>query len=150
MNDGLKAIAADERGSQSITGTGVPRNTNEASSDAETAANMAAARSATAAQTATAPRQGTKIGRVIELQTWESFSHGQWKVTLTPCKHWGARVLRDEDSLELDVAIDRLAADGLFERRRPQVWVAVAELARRRTGVHLPDLVANMVGNRLA
>ena len=56
---GLKAIAADERGSQSIPSTAVPQNT--------TAANMAAARSATAAPTATAPRQGTKIARVIEL-----------------------------------------------------------------------------------
>ena len=35
------------------------------------------------------------FGRVIELQTWESFSHDQWKVTLTPCKHWGARTLHD-------------------------------------------------------
>ena len=35
------------------------------------------------------------FGRVIELQTWESFSHGDWKVTLTPCKHWGARTLHD-------------------------------------------------------
>jgi len=33
--------------------------------------------------------------RVIELQTWESFSHGNWKVTLTPSKHWGARTLHD-------------------------------------------------------
>jgi hypothetical protein len=64
---GLKAIAADERGSQSIPSTAVPRNTNEDSSKAKTAANMAAARSATAAPTATAPRQGTKIARVIEL-----------------------------------------------------------------------------------
>jgi len=36
------------------------------------------------------------FGRVIELQTWESFSHGEWSVTLTPCKHWGARTLHDE------------------------------------------------------
>ena len=35
------------------------------------------------------------FGRVIELQTWESFAHGEWKVTLTPCKHWGARTLHD-------------------------------------------------------
>ncbi len=34
--------------------------------------------------------------RIIELEWWESFSHADWKVTLTPCKHWGARVLRDE------------------------------------------------------
>jgi len=33
--------------------------------------------------------------RVIELQTWESFSHGDWKVTLTPSKHWGARTIHD-------------------------------------------------------
>jgi L-ascorbate metabolism protein UlaG (beta-lactamase superfamily) len=33
--------------------------------------------------------------RIIELQWWESFSHGDWRVTLTPSKHWGARVLRD-------------------------------------------------------
>jgi L-ascorbate metabolism protein UlaG (beta-lactamase superfamily) len=33
--------------------------------------------------------------RIIELQWWESFSHGDWKVTLTPSQHWGARVLRD-------------------------------------------------------
>ena len=64
---GLKAIAADERDSQSIPSTAVPQNTNEDSSNAKTAANMAAARSATAAPTATAPRQGTKIARVIEL-----------------------------------------------------------------------------------
>jgi L-ascorbate metabolism protein UlaG (beta-lactamase superfamily) len=34
--------------------------------------------------------------RVIELQTWESFSHGDWKVTLTPSKHWGARTIHDQ------------------------------------------------------
>ena len=34
--------------------------------------------------------------RIIELQWWESFSHGDWKITLTPSKHWGARVLRDD------------------------------------------------------
>lgn len=34
--------------------------------------------------------------RIIELQWWESFSHKDWKVTLTPSKHWGARVLRDD------------------------------------------------------
>jgi L-ascorbate metabolism protein UlaG (beta-lactamase superfamily) len=33
--------------------------------------------------------------RIIELQWWESFSHGSWKVTLVPSQHWGARVLRD-------------------------------------------------------
>lgn len=34
--------------------------------------------------------------RVVELEWWDSFAHGGWQVTLTPCKHWGARVLRDE------------------------------------------------------
>jgi L-ascorbate metabolism protein UlaG (beta-lactamase superfamily) len=41
--------------------------------------------------------RGLGFSRIIELQTWESFSHGDWKVTLTPCKHWGARTLRDLD-----------------------------------------------------
>ncbi len=54
-------------GSQSIPSTSVPRNTNEGSSKAKTAANVGATQSATAAPTATAPRQGTKIARVIEL-----------------------------------------------------------------------------------
>lgn len=40
--------------------------------------------------------RGLGFERIIELQWWESFSHGDWKVTLTPTKHWGARVLRDE------------------------------------------------------
>ena len=57
---GLKAIAADERGSQSIPSTAVSPNTNDNSSKAKTAANMAAARSATAAPTATAPRQARR------------------------------------------------------------------------------------------
>ena len=35
------------------------------------------------------------FGRVIELQWWESFTHEDWKVTLTPSKHWGARTLHD-------------------------------------------------------
>jgi L-ascorbate metabolism protein UlaG (beta-lactamase superfamily) len=35
------------------------------------------------------------FSRIVELDWWETFSHDDWKVTLTPCKHWGARVLRD-------------------------------------------------------
>ncbi len=34
--------------------------------------------------------------RIIELEWWESFSHADWKVTLTPCRHWGARYLHDD------------------------------------------------------
>jgi len=33
--------------------------------------------------------------RVHELGTWESFRHGHLKITLTPARHWGARVLHD-------------------------------------------------------
>ena len=83
---GLKAIAADERGSQSIPSTAVPQNTNEDSSNAKTAANMAAARSATAAPTATAPRQGTKIARVIELLQREQGAKLDSPVGLPCCK----------------------------------------------------------------
>jgi len=35
------------------------------------------------------------FGRIVELEWWERFTHRDWTVTLTPCKHWGARVLRD-------------------------------------------------------
>ena len=35
------------------------------------------------------------FARVIELEWWESFSQRDWKVTLTPSKHWGARTLHD-------------------------------------------------------
>jgi L-ascorbate metabolism protein UlaG (beta-lactamase superfamily) len=39
--------------------------------------------------------RGLGFERIIELKWWESFQQGEWKVTLTPCKHWGARVLHD-------------------------------------------------------
>jgi L-ascorbate metabolism protein UlaG (beta-lactamase superfamily) len=32
---------------------------------------------------------------VHELHYWESFEHGPVKITLTPCHHWGARMLHD-------------------------------------------------------
>lgn len=39
--------------------------------------------------------RGLGFDRVIELEWWESFVRGDLKVTFTPSKHWGARVLRD-------------------------------------------------------
>jgi L-ascorbate metabolism protein UlaG (beta-lactamase superfamily) len=36
------------------------------------------------------------FARILELQWWESFAHGDWKVTLVPTKHWGARMIHDE------------------------------------------------------
>lgn len=35
------------------------------------------------------------FSRVIELEWWESFAHKDWKVTLTPSNHWGARTIHD-------------------------------------------------------
>jgi L-ascorbate metabolism protein UlaG (beta-lactamase superfamily) len=32
---------------------------------------------------------------VHELDYWQSYEHGPLKITLTPCHHWGARVLHD-------------------------------------------------------
>jgi hypothetical protein len=64
---GLKAIAVDEGDSQPSASTGASPNANEDSSKAKNAANMAATPSATAAPTSPAPRQGTKIARVIAL-----------------------------------------------------------------------------------
>src|SRR5271166_1582987 len=63
---GLKAIALDKCSSQSMPSTGVP-NTNDGASEAMTGANVTAVQSATTPRAATAPRQGTKIARVIEL-----------------------------------------------------------------------------------
>lgn len=39
--------------------------------------------------------RGLGFERIIELKWWESFTHGDLKVTLTPSKHWGARTLSD-------------------------------------------------------
>lgn len=39
--------------------------------------------------------RGLGFERVVELQWWESFGHGDWRVTLTPAEHWGARTIRD-------------------------------------------------------
>src|SRR5271167_4607692 len=64
---GLKAIAVDERGWQSMPSTAASPNTNDDSSEAKTAANITTARSPTAAPTSPASRQGTKIARVVEL-----------------------------------------------------------------------------------
>ena len=35
------------------------------------------------------------FARIVELDWWESFTHGDWKVVFTPSKHWGARTLHD-------------------------------------------------------
>ncbi len=35
------------------------------------------------------------FAKIIELQWWETFSYKDWKVTLTPSNHWGARVIHD-------------------------------------------------------
>jgi len=64
---GLKAIAADERESQSASSTVVSPNTNESPPKAKSAPNIAANRSTAPAPTSSTPRQGTKIARVVEL-----------------------------------------------------------------------------------
>jgi L-ascorbate metabolism protein UlaG (beta-lactamase superfamily) len=33
--------------------------------------------------------------RVIELQWWESFHYKNWRITMTPTKHWGSKHIRD-------------------------------------------------------
>lgn len=35
--------------------------------------------------------------RIVELKWWESFEKDGCKVTLTPCKHWGARAIHDQN-----------------------------------------------------
>jgi len=38
---------------------------------------------------------GLGIKRIVELDWWETFTHKDCQVTLTPAKHWGARTLHD-------------------------------------------------------
>jgi hypothetical protein len=64
---GLKAIAIDDPGSRSKTSADVAPNADDGSPEAKTEANMPATPNPTAAAMAAAPRQGTKIARVIEL-----------------------------------------------------------------------------------
>ena len=35
--------------------------------------------------------------RIIELKWWESFEKDGYRFTMTPCKHWGARTIHDQD-----------------------------------------------------
>ena len=39
--------------------------------------------------------RGLGFDRIIELEWWESYGRGDLRITLTPAKHWGARLLRD-------------------------------------------------------
>ncbi len=64
---GLKAIAGAERESQPAPSTAVLPNTNEGPPKAKIATNIAATRNNMTAPTSPAPRQGTKIARVVEL-----------------------------------------------------------------------------------
>jgi len=41
--------------------------------------------------------QGLGFQKIVELKWWETYSHAGYHITLTPSKHWGARVLRDVD-----------------------------------------------------
>ena len=64
---GLLAIAVDEYSSQSVPSTGASPSANDGASEAKTGANVTAAESAATPRAGTAPRQGTKIARVVEL-----------------------------------------------------------------------------------
>lgn len=35
------------------------------------------------------------FNKVYEMRNWQTFNHGSLKITMTPAKHWGARVLHD-------------------------------------------------------
>jgi len=37
------------------------------------------------------------FSRIIELKWWESFERDGCRVTMTPCKHWGARTIHDQE-----------------------------------------------------
>ena len=90
--------------------------------------------------------RGLGFTRIIELQTWESFGRGDWKVTLTPCKHWGARTLRDlhrgfggfvleHQGRRIYHAGDTAYFDGFKEIRR----LCRPEIALLPIGAYYPD-----------
>jgi L-ascorbate metabolism protein UlaG (beta-lactamase superfamily) len=35
------------------------------------------------------------FGRIVELKTWQSATFGDLRITLTPARHWGARMIHD-------------------------------------------------------
>ncbi|MDB6055969.1 MAG: fold metallo-hydrolase [Verrucomicrobiales bacterium] len=39
--------------------------------------------------------KGLGFKNIIELKWWETYFHKDWKVTLVPSKHWGARTIHD-------------------------------------------------------
>mgnify|MGYP000468808225 CR=1 FL=1 len=40
--------------------------------------------------------RGLNFTRVVELEWWETLAKNDWRVTLVPAKHWGARYLHDQ------------------------------------------------------
>jgi L-ascorbate metabolism protein UlaG (beta-lactamase superfamily) len=95
--------------------------------------------------------QGLGFERIIELEWWESFSRADWRVTLTPSKHWGARMLHDEhrgyggfvlehEGRRIYHAGDSAYFDGFKEvgtRLRP-------EIALLPIGAYLPESFRNV------
>jgi len=91
------------------------------------------------------------FGRVIELQTWESFSHADWKVTLTPCKHWGARTLHDQHrgfgGFVLEHQGRRIyhAGDSAYAECFKEIgWRCAPEIALLPIGAYYPDSFRNV------
>ncbi|NLH73094.1 MAG: MBL fold metallo-hydrolase [Verrucomicrobia bacterium] len=39
--------------------------------------------------------QGLGFDRILELEWWESYTRGDLRITFTPAKHWGARMISD-------------------------------------------------------
>lgn len=89
--------------------------------------------------------------RVIELKWWETFEHHGCRITLTPCRHWGARTLHDRErgyggfliehqGRRLYHAGDSAYFDGfkvIGERLRP-------EIALLPIGAYYPDNFRNV------
>jgi L-ascorbate metabolism protein UlaG (beta-lactamase superfamily) len=95
--------------------------------------------------------RGLGFERIIELQTWESFRHEDWTVTLTPCKHWGARTLRDEHRgyggfiLEHQGRKVYHAGDSAYFSGFKEIgWRFAPEIALLPIGAYYPDSFRNV------
>ena len=120
---GLKAIAVDEGVSQPSASPSASPSANEDRSKASHATN-AAAMSTTAASTAQAPRQGTKIARVIELLQRDQSAKLDELIAATGwLPHTARAALTGLRHRGYDVRLER------GEKGRASVYRAVATLA---------------------
>ena len=80
--------------------------------------------------------------RIIELQWWESFSHGDWKVTLTPSQALGRAGAAGQSS-GLRRFLDRTSRPADLSRRGQRLFF---RLSRKLAGLSPPEIAMLPIG----